>query len=171
MERKAQLLTKKQVTEMENAVCAVGLRNPAAFVRASEDSRRAGAKLRKNMDEIMRQPEVLTAMLKVVDTLGTEKCAVPEAAVARAREMLCSAYGVTLDENIGRGDSGDVRSRYFSNLWEKLLVDAKDPEGANVSESVVEWMRSGAPIGWQKALKTCGVFPATTEDTADVETS
>ena len=66
LERKAQLLTKKQVTERENAACAGGLRNPAAFVRASEDSRRAGAKLRKNMDEIMRQPEVLTAMLKVV---------------------------------------------------------------------------------------------------------
>ena len=63
---------KKQVTERENAACAGGSRNPAAVVRASEKSRRAGAKLRKNMDEIMRQPEVLSAMLTVVDTLGTK---------------------------------------------------------------------------------------------------
>ena len=138
---------------------------------ASEKSRRASAKLRKNMGEIMRQPEELSAMLTVVDTLGTKECAVPEAAVARAGEMLCQAYDVTLDEDIGRGLSGDVRSRYFNNLWETLRMEAEDPEGTNVSESVIEWMRSGAPIGWRKELKTCGVFPATTEDTAAVEKS
>ena len=119
------------MTARKNAACAGGIRNPAAFVRASEKSRRAGAKLQKNMDEIRRQPEVLSAMLTVVDTLGTKECAVPEAEVAKARELLGQAYDVTLDEDIGRGESGDVRSRYFSNLWGKLLMKTEDPEGTN----------------------------------------
>ena len=171
LEKKVQLLTKNQVTEKENRACAGGLRDPAAFVRSSEKARTAGARLRRCLDEVLRQPDVLEAMLGVVETLGTEECTVPEAAVAKARQALCREYGVTLDEDLGRGSSGDVRSRYFSNLWEKLLTEAADPESKDLSKSVVEWMRTGAPIGWRKELHTCGVFPQTWEDTAAVEKS
>ena len=171
MEKKAQLLTKKQVTEKENRACAGGLRDPAAFVRSSEKARTAGARLRRCLDDVLRQPDVLEGMLGVVEAPGTETCAVPEAAVTRARQALCLEYGITLDEGLGQGSYGGDRSRYFSNLWEKLLAEAADPESKDPSGSVVEWMRTGAPIGWLKGLPTRGVFPQTWEDTAAVEKS
>ena len=53
LERKAQLLTKKQVTEKENRACAGGLRDPAAFVRSSEEARTAGARLRRGLGDAL----------------------------------------------------------------------------------------------------------------------
>ena len=83
-EQKTRLLTKKLVTEKENRACAGGLRDPAAFVRSSEEARTAGARLRRCLDDVLRQPDVLEEMLHVVDTLGTESCATPKAAIAEA---------------------------------------------------------------------------------------
>ena len=85
LEKKVQLLTRKQVTEKENRACAGGLRDPAAFVRSSEKARSAGARLRRCLGEVLRQPDVLEAMLGAAETLGTEACAVPEAKGAKAR--------------------------------------------------------------------------------------
>ena len=45
--------------------------------------------------------------------------------MAKVRETLGQAHDVTSDEDIGRGESGDVRSRYFINLWEKLPMEAE----------------------------------------------
>ena len=75
---------------------------------------------------------------------------------------------MAIDKDIGQGTSEGTRSRHFSNLWEKPLVVAGGPEGQNVSKSIFKWMRTGAPIGWRRGLKTCGVFPSTVEDTAAV---
>ena len=110
-------------------------------------------------------------MLGVTVTLGSEACAVPEAAVAKARLAFCLEHGVALDGSLGQVLCGDERPRYLSNLWEKLLAEAADPESKDPSGSVVEWMRTGAPIGWRKELRACGVFPQTWEDTAAVEKS
>ena len=120
LEKKAQLLTKKQVTEKENRACAGGLRDPAAFVRSSEKARTAGARLRRCLDDVLRQPDVLEGMLGVVEALGTETCAVPEAAVTKARQALCLEYGIALDEGLGQGSCEDERSRRFSNPRKKL---------------------------------------------------
>ena len=57
-------------------------------------------------------------------------------------------------------------SGYFSNLWEVLLKEAEDPE-----TDLVEWMRTGAPVGWQGQLVPNGVFPTVDGDTASVEKS
>ena len=76
-----------------------------------------------------------------------------------------------MDECLEQGSYGGDRSRYFSNLWEKLLAEAADPESKDPLGSVVEWMRTGAPIGWREELRACGVFPQTWEGTAAVEKS
>ena len=165
------LLMKKQVTDKENRARAGGIRDSAAFVRSPKSARAAGARFRRCLYEVLRQPDVLEEMIGVVETLGTEACAVPEVAVAKGRQALCLEYGVALDEGLGQGSCGDERSRYFSNLWEKLLAEAADPESKDPLGSVVEWMRTGALIGWRKELRACGVFPQTWEDTAAVEKS
>ena len=66
-------------------------------------------------------------MLRTVDMLDSEPCAVPEAAVAKARQLLCVEYGVVLDEGLEQGAGVAERSRYFIDLWEKFLAEAADP--------------------------------------------
>ena len=107
-------------------------------------------------------------MLRVVDTFDTEPCAVPEAAVAKAGQMLCVEYGVGLDEGLEQGAGVAERSRYFIDPLEKLLAEAADPVSKDPARSVVGWMRTGTPIGWRRELPTCGAFPQTWEDTAAV---
>ena len=80
-------MTKKQVTERANRACAGGLRVPAAFVRSSEKAGSASARLRRCLDKVLRQPVVLEAMLEVVETLGTEACAVPGLEMARVLQI------------------------------------------------------------------------------------
>ena len=95
---KVELLTKRQVTERENAQCHGGLRNPAGYVRGSERARNFGVKLRTTLERALRMPEVRDAMKQVVDSLGTERCSCPVAAVDVARGVLCEAFGVEFDD-------------------------------------------------------------------------
>ena len=164
--KKAELLTKKQVTERENASCCGGLRDPAGYVRNSDRARNLGFRLRSALERALRVPEVRRAMDQVINDLGTEKCRCPFAEVDVAREVLCEAFGIEVDKDIGKGESSDTRSRYFANLWEKLLQESGDPE-----QDLPTWMRHGAPVGWNGSLTPNGVFPEVENDTAAVEKS
>ena len=90
--------------------------------RDSEDHPR----LRRCLDDFLRQPDVLEEMLRVVDTLGTESGAGPETAIAKARHALCAKFGVVLGERLEQAASEVGRSRHFSDLWEKRLAEASD---------------------------------------------
>ena len=123
---------------------------------------------KRGLLDALRRPDVLEELLRVADTLDTELQAVPEAAVAKARQALCVEYGVVLDEGLEQGAGVIERSRHFSDLWEQLLAEAADLASKDPARSVVVWMRTGTPIGWRRELQTCGVFPQTWEDTAAV---
>ena len=68
----ARLLMKEQVTEKGNKARAGGIRDSAASVCPPKTARAAGARFRRCLYEVLRQPDVLEEMIGVVETLGTE---------------------------------------------------------------------------------------------------
>ena len=114
---------KEQVTEKGNRARAGGIRDPAAFVRSPKTARAAGARFRRCLYEVLRQPDVLEEMIGVVETIGTEPGAVPEVAVAKGKQSLCLEYG------LGQDSRKDERSCYSSILWGKPFAEAQASRG------------------------------------------
>jgi hypothetical protein len=76
--------------------------------------------------------------------------------VTRVREALCAEFGaVSVEEGL----------QY--DLWNKLLLAAKDPDASCLSE----WIRDGFPLGIVHAIENTGVFPATQTVSAAIEES
>ena len=139
----------QQLREEENAKAWGGLRNPRHAVARSKNLRDVGQRLRQVM-----LPLVADANLLELDndiSLG-----VADPWVTRVREALCAEFGaVSVEEGL----------QY--DLWNKLLLAAKDPDASCLSE----WIRDGFPLGIVHAIENTGVFPATQTVSAAIEES
>ncbi|CAE8629493.1 unnamed protein product, partial [Polarella glacialis] len=139
-----------------------GVHGNALVRKASAKSpalRTVGARIGRALTKVFKQlPEVLK-MVGAIGTPGWNKQGFKPDAVLLARQMLASEFGCDCDEEI---------HSYQQPLFQTLLREAKDPETA-----LPEWLKKdvGFPLGIEEGIKTCGIFPTTSKDSASVEAS
>ncbi|CAK0898756.1 unnamed protein product [Prorocentrum cordatum] len=141
---------RKLARELENTTFPGGMRNPARAVGLKPGLARAGAVARRAFEDFVADaPEAL----RIVHALGHQSCAGPPAGqVERLRMGLRRAFNIP-EERVSAHDLG-APSPLQGALIQGWLRAANDPES-----QLQEWIEQGAPLGIERPIVPCGVFP------------
>ena len=139
----------QQLREEENAKAWGGLRNPRHAVARSPSLRDVGQRLRQVMLPLVAKAN----LLELENNLSS---GVADSWVTKLRKALCTEFGAVA-----------VAEGLQHDLWNKLLLAAKDPDATCLSQ----WIRDGFPLGILHTIENTGIFPATGTVSAAIEES
>ena len=154
-------LSKRRRKEGENAHFIGGMRNPAKAVARLHKVCEAGRDVRRLWTRFVKDhPKAL----ETANSYGSESCELDsETLEAWTREIEHFLKAKEFDDVVLRG-SDRFKSPLNAKLWEGWRKCSGDPE-----RDLVQWIRSGAPLGMAEEIPYCGIFPMTDEELPDVE--
>ena len=150
--------SKRDIREQENAQFPGGLQNPNRAVARNPGLRRVGSRIRSVLEQFLCDfPDVSS----VLDLLGKEDAPgfEPEH-IKELRSRFASEFSVALQE-----EYTNLRS-YWVELWESFVSLSRDLDVA-----VLAWLRTGFPLGIEREIQYCSVFPPVDANSASVEAS
>ena len=151
--------SKRTKREMQNEFALGGLRNPEYAVSKLFRVKEVGSDISRAWNHfIERHPEALD----VARQYGGRDCQ-PNAEIAAVWEQhLRKLLKAKAFEDIVMKEEFEFTTPLNTELWAAWLRASGDPE-----KHVVDWARRGVPLGMDKQIETCGIFP----EVVDEETS
>jgi hypothetical protein len=151
-------LSKRDIRELENQQFPGGLRNPNRAVAKSSGLRSVGTRLRGVLESFIQKHPAATSVL---DQLGKEDApGFPDELVWELRRSLAAEFRISVQEEFSNLKS------YWVELWASLVSLSGDPDVA-----LPRWLGDGFPLGIEREIQYCGVFPPVDSDSASVEAS
>ena len=150
-------MLKKSTAFGEQAVSQVylgGMRHPARVVRDMPGALNVGLRVRAVWERFVRQAP---AVLRAAEEYGTEDCELDGALLEEWKSELRRVLGARGEQSVKLTAKGQYRSKVDPSILEAWARRANDPEVA-----VQEWLRHGAPLGMERSIETCGIFPPST---------
>eukprot|EP00435_Cladocopium_sp_Y103_P027802 s143_g6.t2 len=115
-----------------------GMRNPHQAVAARPTSQAVGLRIRAAWEALVRKMPQAT---RVAENYGTADCAYDE--------MWPSGKG----------------NREYKSPLDAAILEAWAQKSGDPETEVQKWVREGAPLGIEKPIGTCGIFPKNHSDT------
>ena len=148
--------SKKQIRELENKNSLGGMRDPRRAVDKLTQVRRTGEEVAEMWKQFIEEfPEALvTAQL-----YGSAVCKPIDEVTMAWRQKLSSYLGEQPASGVSVRENWEFVSPLQSGLWDAWHRKSGDPE-----KFIGTWAREGCPMGMEKEIPTCGVFPEVEED-------
>ena len=151
-------MLKRSAAVEEQAVSQVylgGMRHPGRVVRDMPGALNVGLRVRAVWERLVRKAP---ALLRAAEDYGTEDCELDGALLEEWKSELKKVLGARQGPAVRLQLKGQYRSKVDPEILEAWARRTGDPETA-----VPEWLRHGAPLGIEKEIETCGVFPPSKE--------
>ena len=156
---KVERASKRARKELQNEFALGGMRNPEFAVSKMFKLKEVGSDISRAWNHfIARHPKAL----EVARDYGGGDCQ-PDLEVASIWEQhLRKLLKAKPFEDIVMKEDFEFTTPLNTELWAAWIRAAGDPE-----KHVVDWARRGVPLGMDKEIETCGIFP----EVVDEETS
>ena len=147
--------SKRQVRELENKDALGGMRDPRKAVDRLTQVRRTGEGIAELWKDFVKEyPEALvTAQL-----YGSPVCKPIEEVTKAWRKELSSFLEEKPAEGVAVRENWEFVSPLQSGLWDAWQQKSGDPE-----KYIGTWAREGCPMGMEREIPTCGIFPEVDE--------
>ena len=148
--------SKRQRREIQNEFALGGMRNPEFAVSKMFKVKEVGSDISRAWNHfIERHPEAL----KVAKDYGGGHC-LPDPEIAAVWEQhMAKLLKSRPFEDIVMKEEFEFTSPLNVQLWAAWIRATGDPE-----KHVVDWARRGVPLGMERQIETCGIFPETIEE-------
>jgi hypothetical protein len=152
-------VSKKVIREKENERALGGLRNPWIAVGKNHGLQQLGARVRAAFDNLLL---LYPSAVDVADTLGTEDAKEPDPNIIdEYRRLVREELGARTELKPATAEG--TPSPLQGTILQEWLRQAGDPE-----TSIGDWVREGVPLGIDREIPCCGVFPLVeSEDTSN----
>ena len=142
--------SKKELREWENEQATGGLRAPWVAVSRNYGLRRLGLRVRQAFDRlVLKHPQAL----HIADTFGTENCTAPPAEIIEEYRSLVAKELDAVRIQKPEYEEG-VACPVEGEIVDTWLRQAHDTETC-----IGEWSREGVPLGIDKPIQSCHIFP------------
>ena len=128
-----------------------GLRNPALATLGLPTARALGVKIIAAWESLVQR---LPRALVLAETYGTKDAKEDERVTSEWRATLRRLSGSKGVDAVRLQDALKYKSPLFPDLLEAYIHKSGDPE-----QDVPNWVRNGAPLGMDKKIGECGIFP------------
>ena len=137
-----------------------GMRHPAKAVEQLPTVQALGLRMSAAWDKFVR---LHSRVLETAETYGTKEVKVHEDLVDRWREELRKLWGTKPAPSIRLSEPGKYQTPVDFRLLRSWQERSGDPE-----TEVPDWLEHGCPLGIEKKIKVCNVFPQLPEEEAKV---
>ena len=134
-----------------------GMKDPAKVVQPMSNLLSLGLRIKAGWESFCRErPDAL----EVAESYGTPNCTMKEDVVSAWKTKLRRLVGAKGAPSLKVTGKFEYKSPLDPELVEAWCAKGNDPE-----KHVATWIRQGAPLGIEKEIPVCGIFPsAMTED-------
>ncbi len=137
-----------------------GMGHPAKAVEQLPTVQALGVRMSAAWDKFVRlHPRVL----ETAETYGTKEVKVHEDLVDRWREELRKLWGTKPAPSVRLKEPEEYQTPVDFRLLRSWQERSGDPEG-----EVPEWLEHGCPLGIEKKIKVCDIFPQLPEEESKV---
>eukprot|EP00435_Cladocopium_sp_Y103_P027534 s576_g6.t2 len=134
-----------------------GMRNPHQVVAARPTIQAVGLRIRAAWEALVRRMPQAT---KVAESYGTSSCCYDEKVVAEWKATLRKVVGAEAPRAVRIRGNREYKSPLDAEILEAWSQRSGDPE-----TEVPKWVREGAPLGIERPIGTCGIFPKNQAET------
>ena len=134
-----------------------GLRDPYAVVRQMSNLKSLGIRIRASWEVFEKKFKNVTM---VAEAYGTEDCEIQENLVKEWKSQLRKAVGANAPPAV------KIKPRWaYSSPLDAEIFKAWARKGNDPETEVASWIEKGTPLGIERPIGTCGIFPPATFDT------
>ena len=130
-----------------------GMKNPTEVVEGLPTLQNLGRRILGAWERFCNQ---FPAAVKVGETYGSKECQWDERLVTKWLKKITGAKG---ESTLKLASRWSFRSPLQGNLFEAWGRRGNDPE-----TEVPKWIKEGVPLGINKKIGTCGIFPPTIKE-------
>ena len=128
-----------------------GMRDPFKVVAARPSLQSTGLRIRAAWEALVRK---MPAATLVAETYGTKDCSFSQRVVDEWKASLKRVLGAAAPKLVKIKGKNVYTSPLDPEIIEAWVNKAGDPE-----TQLHKWVREGAPLGIEKPIDTCGIFP------------
>ena len=128
-----------------------GLRDPFSVVSQMSNLKSLGIRIRAAWEAYERKNPDVTM---VAESYGTEDCEVSEKLVLGWKQILRKQVGAQAPPAVRIKSKWQYTSPMDAEILKAWVKKGNDPES-----EVPKWVESGAPLGIEESIRTCGIFP------------
>ena len=133
-----------------------GMRNPLKTVEGLPTVGALGMRINGAWDSFLKKyPDAVL----LAETYGTQEPQINEEVLNRWREELARIVGARQKPKVELKEAEIYKTPVDLNLLQAWSRRSGDPE-----TEVCSWLESGAPLGIEREIKTCNIFPPSEED-------
>ena len=133
-----------------------GMRHPAKAVEQLPTVQALGLRMRAAWEKFVR---LHSRVLETAETYGTKEVKVHEDLVTKWREELRRLWGTKPAPSVRLKEQGTYQTQVDFRLLRSWQERSGDPEC-----EVPDWLEFGCPLGIEREIKTCDIFPPMAEE-------